>query len=106
MHRLHPWLIRFIGVSVLSFVTLFVFFNWVGKYNIAWALPWTKPFRLAWPDLPRFAEWHSTAPDGQPETDYQVPTRQLTQAEIRQMSYTPGATNAVTSPPAVSPAAR
>ncbi len=99
--RLHPWLVRFLGVSVLSFLTLFVFFNWIGNYDIGWALPWTKPFRLAWPNLPRFGAWSETAPDGAKLTCYQVPTRQLTRAEIAQMSYTPGTTtNAVTSSPA------
>ncbi len=97
MPRLHPWLVRFIGVSVLSFVTLFVFFKWVGNYNIGWALPWAKPFRLAWPDLPRFGAWTETEPDGHQETFIQVPTRKLTKAEIAQMYYTPPApTNAAT----------
>jgi hypothetical protein len=100
VRSLHPWLVRFIGVSVLSFLSLFVFFNFVGKYNIAWALPWTKPFHLAWPDLPRFGAWTQTGPDGRTETYIQVPTRQLTKQEIAQMSYTPGATNAATASPA------
>jgi hypothetical protein len=100
MRSLHPWLVRFIGVSVLSFLSLFIFFNFVGKYNIAWALPWTKPFRLAWPELPRFGAWTQTDPDGRTETYIQVPTRQLTKQEIAQMSYMPGATNAATASPA------
>ncbi len=100
MRPLHPWLVRFLGIGALSYVVLFVFFTWVGNYNIAWALPWTKPFRLAWPDLPRFGAWTRTNPDGTTETFIQVPTRQLTKAEIAQMSYTPGATNAATASPA------
>ncbi len=99
MRTLHPWLVRFLGISVLSFVLLFVFFTWAGKYNIAWALPWTKPFRLAWPDLPRFGAWTRTNEDGTTETFIQVPTRQITKAEIAQMNDTPGATNAATASP-------
>ena len=98
MPRLHPWLIRFIGISVLSFVTLFAFFTWVGSYNVAWALPWTKPFRLMWPDMPRFGEWTESDSAGHTQTYVQVPTRQLTKTEIKQMYYTPPYTNAAPAP--------
>ncbi len=100
MRPLQPWLVRFLGIGALSYVVLFVFFTWAGNYNIAWALPWTKPFRLDWPDLPRFGAWTQTRSDGTTETFIQVPTRQLTRAEIAQMSYTPGATNTATASPA------
>ena len=93
MDSLPKWLIRFVGITTLSFLTLFIFFNTVGKTNVNWALPWTKPFHLHWPDLPVFASWKTTAPDGRQETVYQVPTRQLTPAEIAHMRYEPGATN-------------
>jgi hypothetical protein len=106
MRSLQPWLVRFVGVSVLSFLVLFVFFNFVGKTNIAWALPWTKPFRLAWPNLPRFGAWTQTGTDGQQETFIQVPTHQLTKTEIAQMYATPGVTNAATVSPAPSQPAR
>ena len=102
MRTLHPWLVRFLGIGTLSFILLFVFFTWAGNYNIAWALPWTKPFRLAWPDLPRFGAWTRTLPDGTTETYIQVPTRQLTKAEIAQLTAAPGGTNT----PTASPAAR
>lgn len=105
MRAIRPWLIRFAGVTGLSLFTFFIFFNYVGKIDISWALPWTKPFRLHWPELPRFASWKTTSPDGQPETIYQVPTRQLTKAEIAQMYYTPGATNAATASHAIAPTA-
>ncbi len=102
--RLHPWLIRFLGIGALSFLAFFVFFNFVGKIDVSWALPWTKPFRMAWPNLPHFLSWQTTTPDGQTETIYQVPTRTLTKQEIARLRYTPGpATNAPTSSP---PAAR
>jgi hypothetical protein len=103
VHSLRPWLIRLVGITGLTLLTLFIFFNFVGKTDVSWALPWKQPFRLAWPELPHFAAWKTTTPDGQPETLYQVPTRQLTKAEIRQLSYTPGATNTPTS---AAPAAR
>jgi hypothetical protein len=88
------WIIRFVGITGLTFLSLFIFFNYVGKTDVGWALPWTKPFRLHWPDLPIFASWKTTTPDGRQETIYQVPSRQLTPAEIAHLRYTPGATNA------------
>jgi len=93
---LPKWIVRIVGISGLMALTLFVFFNYVGKTDVGWALPWTKPFHLHWPDLPVFASWKTTAPDGQQETVYQVPTHQLTPAEIAHMRYVPGATNAAT----------
>jgi hypothetical protein len=93
VRSLRPWLIRFVGITALSLFTFFILFNYVGKIDVAWALPWTKPFRLGWPELPHFASWTTKTADGQAETLYQVPTRQLTKAEIAQMYATPGATN-------------
>jgi hypothetical protein len=90
------WIIRIVGITGLTFLALFIFFNYIGKTNVGWALPWTKPFHLHWPDLPVFASWKTTTTDGQQETIYQVPTRKLTPAEIAQMHYVPGATNAAT----------
>ena len=86
--------LRAAGIVGLTLLTLFVFFHSVGKTDVTWALPWKKPFRLAWPDLPHFTSWTTSTPDGQTETIYQVPTRQLTKSEIAQLSYTPAATNA------------
>ena len=101
MHSLRAWIVRFAGVTLLTVLTLWVFFNFVGKIDVGWALPWTKPFRHPWPDLPPFAVWKTTAPNGGTETIYQVPTRQLTRAEVAQLTYTPtaGATNAATASP-------
>jgi hypothetical protein len=93
MRVLPKWLIRIVGISGLTALTLFVFFNFVGKIDVSWALPWTKPFRAHWPDLPHFASWKTTTPDGQAEIIYQVPTHQLTREEIAQLRYTPSATN-------------
>jgi hypothetical protein len=90
---LPKWLIRIVGITALTFLSLFIFFNYVGKTDVGWALPWTKPFRLHWPDLPHFASWTTTDSDGRKETIYQVPSRQLTPAEIAQMHDAPGATN-------------
>ncbi len=104
MDSLPKWIVRFVGITTLTLLALFVFFNYVGKTDVGWALPWTKPFHLHWPDLPIFAAWKTTTPDGQPETVYQVPTRQLTPTEIAQMRYTPSATNAATA--SSSPAGR
>jgi hypothetical protein len=106
MYSFRPWLIRLAGITALSLLTFFIFFNFVGKTDVTWALPWKQPFRLAWPELPHFASWKTTAPDGQAETIYQVPARQLTKAEIAQMSYTPGATNAATASTAPASSAR
>lgn len=104
MRALPKWLIRLVGISGLTVLTLVVFFNTVGKMDIGWALPWTKPFRMHWPDLPVFASWKTTTSDGREETIYQVPTRQLTREEIAHLRYTPPATNAA--PVTSSPAAR
>ena len=100
MRTLPKWLVRLIGIPVLTLLALVIFFNFVGKLDVSWALPWTKPFRMLWPDLPHFASWKTTTPDGQPETIYQVPTHQLTREDIAHLRYTPPATNAapVTSP--------
>jgi hypothetical protein len=98
--ELQKWLIRFVGITGLTFLTLFIFFNFVGKINVAWALPWTKPFRALWPDLPVFASWKTTTSDGREETIYQVPSRTLTREEIAHLRYTPPATNVA---PAISP---
>ena len=103
MRVLPTWLTRLVGITGLTALALFVFFNFVGKIDVSWALPWTKPFRMLWPDLPHFASWTTTTTDGRQETIYQVPTRQLTREEIAHLSYTPAATNAApaaTSPPA------
>jgi hypothetical protein len=103
VRALPKWLIRLVGIPSLTLLTLFIFFNFVGKINVSWALPWTKPFHMHWPDLPVFASWRTTTDDGRQETIYQVPTRQLTREEIAHLRYTPPVTNAVpaTSPPAV-----
>jgi hypothetical protein len=99
--ELQKWLIRFAGITGLTFLTLFVFFHSVGRINVAWALPWTKPFRAYWPDLPVFASWKTTTSDGREETIYQVPSRTLTPEEIAHLRYTPPPlTNAA---PAISP---
>jgi hypothetical protein len=105
VRALPTWLVRTLGIGGLTALALFVFFNFVGKIDVSWALPWTKPFRMRWPDLPVFASWKTTTPDGHAETIYQVPTRQLTREEIAHLRYTPPVTNAV---PATSfpPAAR
>jgi hypothetical protein len=104
VRTLPKWLIRLIGISGLTVLSLFIFFNTVGKMDIGWALPWTKPFRAHWPDLPIFASWKTKTPDGQQETIYQVPSHQLTREEIARLRYTPPATNAA--PAISSPAAR
>ena len=102
MRALPTWLTRLVGITGLTALTLFVFFNFVGKIDVSWALPWTKPFRMLWPDLPHFASWTTTTSDGQQETIYQVPTHQLTREEIAHLRYVPPVTNAApaaTSPP-------
>jgi hypothetical protein len=96
---LPKWIVRIVGITGLTYLSLFIFFNFIGKTDVGWAEPWTKPFRLHWPELPHFASWKTTAPDGRQETIYQVPSRQLTPAEIAQMHDTPGATNSATSSP-------
>jgi hypothetical protein len=105
VNLLRPWLIRFVGVTGLTLLTLFIFFNYIGKIDVDWALPWTKPFRLAWPSLPHYASWSITTSEGKKETLYQVPTRILTKKEIAQLRYTPGATG-TNATPTTSPSGR
>jgi hypothetical protein len=94
MRALPLWLVRTAGLGLVALLGSFLLFGVLGKYDISWALPWKKMFRAPWPDLPFFSSWKTTAQDGQQETIYQVPTRQLTPQEIAHLRYTPPATNA------------
>jgi hypothetical protein len=88
---------RVLGLTLTGLVLYFIVFVVFGKTDVGWMLP-PVVRHIQWPELPRFFVSTQKTADGQDETIYTVPSRQLTPQEMAQLTATNGA--AVTSPPA------
>jgi hypothetical protein len=81
---------RVLGLTLTGFVLYFVIFVIFGKTDVGWMLP-PVVRHIQWPDLPRFFVTTQKTADGQEETIYTVPSRQLTPQELAQLTATNGA---------------
>jgi hypothetical protein len=78
---------RVLGLTLTGFVLYFVIFVIFGKTDVGWMLP-PVVRHIQWPDLPRFFVSTQKNADGQDETIYTVPSRQLTPQELAQLTAT------------------
>ena len=81
---------RFMGITTICLLGYIVIIGIFGSTDISPLLPQetAKSIAVHWPDMPFFKSQKQISDDGQVETFYRVPTRELSPAEIAALKAT------------------